>query len=296
MQPVTRREAFAKAGRIMLGAATCSFLPGFGSGCSNRDLDPESVARLASLAQPVEIGRIKLTVVYDNIPHGARLRTDWGFGCLVEGVGPTILFDAGRYDDLIIANLAALHIDLQQIDALVLSHDHPDHVGGALKLAEIRSGIAVHLIHTFPSGFKRALNKHGADVRQVDQPCMIARSCLSTGEMCSFVKNEQALIVLSDQGVIVLTGCAHPGIVDIVARARSIFNQEVLLVAGGFHLSMDDASSIRKKALRLKELGVRFVAPSHCTGSEAIKIFAEVFGNKFIESGAGRVITAVDLV
>ena len=76
MQPVTRREAFAKAGRIMLGAATCSLLPGLGAGCSNRDLDPESAARLASQAQPVAIGRIKLTVVYDNIPHKVRLRTD----------------------------------------------------------------------------------------------------------------------------------------------------------------------------------------------------------------------------
>ena len=58
---------------------------------------------------------------------------------------------------------------------------------------------------------------------------------------------------------------------------------------------MDNAASIRKKAVRLKQLGVRHVAPSHCTGSEAMRILADAFGERFIASGAGRVITADDL-
>ncbi len=78
-------------------------------------------------------------------------------------------------------------------------------------------------------------------------------------------------------------------------NAIKITNQNVLLVSGGFHLVMDDGSSIRKKAMRLKELGVRHVAPSHCSGGEAMKIFAGVYGDRFLHSGAGRTITANDI-
>jgi 7,8-dihydropterin-6-yl-methyl-4-(beta-D-ribofuranosyl)aminobenzene 5'-phosphate synthase len=84
-------------------------------------------------------------------------------------------------------------------------------------------------------------------------------------------------------------------VVEIVERAKLLTGSDVLLVAGGFHLLMDDAASIRKKASRLKALGVRFVAPSHCTGAEAIKILAETFASRFIHSGVGRTINGGDL-
>lgn len=103
------------------------------------------------------------------------------------------------------------------------------------------------------------------------------------------------MIIPTDRGSIILTGCAHPGVVDIVEQTKAITKQDIVLVAGGFHLLRDDASSIRRKAEKLRELGIRNIAPSHCSGSEAIGILAEVFGNQFIESGVGRVITAPDL-
>jgi 7,8-dihydropterin-6-yl-methyl-4-(beta-D-ribofuranosyl)aminobenzene 5'-phosphate synthase len=159
----------------------------------------------------------------------------------------------------------------------------------------MRNDISLALVKSFPWGFKKAVKKYGADVKEIDFPSVVSKNCLSTGEMRSVVKNEHGLIILTDEGSIILTGCAHPGVVEIVEQTKTITDQEVLLVAGGFHLLMDDAASIRKKALRLKELGVRHVAPTHCTGGEAMKLFAEVYGDRFIDSGVGRIITAADL-
>jgi len=296
MHAVTRREALARSGRFLLSAAACSLAPGLTTGCSNREVDPEIVSRVIQNVQEASIDNIRLTVVYDNVPCHKGLRNDWGFACLVEGLDKTLIFDSGRFDDIFMANLATLNIDPQQIDLLFLSHDHPDHIGGSLKLLEANSRLQVALVKAFPAGFKRLVTSAGATLVAVDRPQGVSRHCLSTGEMRSVVKDEHALVLPTDKGLIIVTGCAHPGVVEIVERTIAITKQEVLLLAGGFHLLMDTAASIREKASRLRELGVKYVAPSHCTGGEAIKIIAEVYGEKFIGSGVGRVIAADNLV
>jgi 7,8-dihydropterin-6-yl-methyl-4-(beta-D-ribofuranosyl)aminobenzene 5'-phosphate synthase len=290
MEPLTRREALQQGGRFLVGAATCTLAPGLSAGCSSREVDPKVAATVMQDMQDADIADLRLTIIYDNVPHRDNLRNDWGFSCLIEGLDRTILFDAGRYDDIFISNLDKLGIDPMKIDALFLSHDHPDHIGGTLKLLEIKNELQVSLVQSFPSGFKKAVTRTGAALASVDQPRKISRHCLSTGEMSSVVKNEHALVILTGAGSIVITGCAHPGVVDIVERAKAITGRDVLLLAGGCHLLMDDAGSIRKKVSRIEELGVRYVAPSHCTGIAAIEIFAEVYGEHFIDSGVGRVI------
>ena len=290
MKSITRREAIKRGSRFMLGMAAGTLCPTLMSGCSRQEVDAETVAHLARNAQKAKSDELRLTVVYDNVPHDQRLRTDWGFCCLIEGLDRTLLFDAGRYDSILMPNLHRLGIDPQRIDEVFISHDHPDHVGAVLDLTALRPGINVTLGGSFSEGFTRLVKSSGASVTVVDQPCRVSGSCLSTGEMKSFVKNEQALVILTDRGSIVLTGCAHPGVVEIVERARMIAKQDILLLIGGFHLLMDDAASIRKKAARLEALEVRYVAPTHCSGGEARTLFADRFGDRFIQSGVGRVL------
>ena len=295
MKFITRRQALKKGGLYLLGTAAFTAFPGFGIGCSQSGVDQEKASVLMQDIRKAPAHGIRLTVVYDNVPYRKGVRTDWGYSCLVEGLDKTILFDTGRYDDLLMANLSQLEIAPKQIDALFISHDHPDHVGGAMAVLNARPAVDVALIESFPSGFKNAIEKRGGSAREIGPPRTISNNCLSTGEMRSWVRNEHALIIPTDQGSIILTGCAHPGIVEIVELAKAVTQEDVLLVAGGFHLLMDHASSIRKKTARLKQLGVKHVAPSHCTGSEAIGILAEGFSDRFIQSGAGRIVTADDL-
>lgn len=295
MKSITRREAIKKSGLFILGTAACATFPGLGSGCSQDEMNPEKVRDLVSGTGKAAIDDIRLTVVYDNVPYRKGLLTDWGFSCLVEGLDQIMLFDTGRYGDLLMTNLSKLQIAPRHIDTIFLSHDHPDHTGGVMTLLQSRPDTDVALVESFPSGFKKALGKQGATAIEIKHPCKLSNNCLSTGQMRSWVRNEHALIILTNRGAIILTGCAHPGVVETVERTKALTHQDVLLVMGGFHLLMDGSSSIRKKAARLKQLGVQHVAPSHCTGSEAMGILAEAFGHRFIESGAGRVVTGDDL-
>lgn len=294
MKVITRRQAIKEGSRFFMGATVGAILPIFLYGCSNQEPSKNVITNLTQKTENADLGNINLTVIYDNVNYNKELRTDWGFACLVEGLDKIILFDAGRFDDTFMSNMSKLKIDPHQIDELFISHDHPDHIGGVMKFLEIRPKINVALVKSFRSGFKKALRKLGADITEISQPSIVTKNCLSAGEMKSFVKNEHALVIRTDKGSIILTGCAHPGIVEIVERTKKITNDEVLLVMGGFHLLMDSGASIRKKAMQLKELGVQYVAPTHCSGEEARQIFAEIYGDRFLDSGVGRIITAND--
>jgi 7,8-dihydropterin-6-yl-methyl-4-(beta-D-ribofuranosyl)aminobenzene 5'-phosphate synthase len=295
MPSINRRDAIKKGGRLLMGLGLGTCIPAMLCGCSDQEVSQKSIANLMKGSQIADAGKLKLTVLYDNVSHAEGLHADWGFACLVEGLDKTILFDTGRYANILMSNMETLGIDPRSVDEVVLSHDHPDHIGGTIKLIESRPEVKITLVKSFGSGFKNALKKYGARICEVDSPHRVTNSVLTTGEMKDFVRNEHSLIILTSMGSVVLTGCAHPGVVDIVQRAKLISRQEVLLVAGGFHLLRDYGSSLRHIVQQLKDLGVRHVAPSHCTGSEAGALFAAVFGKGFIDSGVGRIIRAADL-
>ena len=100
---------------------------------------------------------------------------------------------------------------------------------------------------------------------------------------------EQFLVLDTTEGLVVVTGCAHPGIVEIVKKARLIFFKDVYLVLGGFHLLDLSDSKIQEKIQQLKDLGVRRVGASHCTGDKAIELFKQEFGDNFVKIGVGRI-------
>jgi len=106
---------------------------------------------------------------------------------------------------------------------------------------------------------------------------------------------EQSLAVHTPEGLVLLTGCAHPGVENIVANARTLTGGDVLLVAGGFHLRSASPTEIDAVVAALVNLGVRHVAPSHCTGDGARQVFATTFGDRYHPSGVGTVLNLADL-
>ena len=107
---------------------------------------------------------------------------------------------------------------------------------------------------------------------------------------------EQSLIVNTSQGLIVITGCSHPGIVNVLKRAKMIVNRKVYLVFGGFHLKENSDEEIMEIVSDLKDLGVLKVGPTHCTGDKAIELFKKEYGDDFVQMGVGRVIEANRLI
>jgi len=232
-------------------------------------------------------GGLTLSVIYDNNPYDPRLSTAWGFSCLIEGAGLKVLFDTGGDGPLLLSNMEALGLRAEGIEAVVLSHIHGDHTGGLQVLLRRLQGVTLYLPQSFPQGFKDRVRLHGARVREVRGPLEICPGVYSTGEMGRGLK-EQALLLRTRVGTILITGCAHPGVVQMVARARELTGGPISLVMGGFHLLGLPQAEVREIARALRGLGVCCVGPCHCSGQEARRVFREEFGPRFIEVGVGR--------
>ncbi len=232
-------------------------------------------------------GDLTISVIYDNNRYDPRLSTAWGFSCLIEGAELNILFDTGGDGSILLSNMEALGLKVEAIEVVVLSHIHGDHTGGLQTLLRRLQGVTLYLPQSFPQGFKDRVRLHGARVKEVRGPVEICPGIYSTGEMGQGLK-EQALLLRTRAGAILITGCAHPGIVQMVARAKELADGPISLVMGGFHLFGLSQAEVREIARALKGLGVCCVGPCHCSGQEAKKVFREEFGPRFIEVGVGR--------
>jgi uncharacterized protein YijF (DUF1287 family)/metal-dependent hydrolase (beta-lactamase superfamily II) len=236
---------------------------------------------------------VTLTIVYDNNgpvadaePTDPPLRTGWGFACLVETDETALLFDTGGDGGALVNNLDALGIDAAAIDILVLSHEHWDHTDGLEALLETGAQPTAYVPQSFSAGFRDGLAAR-VPVVEVTGPAEIAPGIRTTGEMGSAII-EQSLVIETSEGLVVITGCAHPGIVGIVSAAAE--GGDIGLVIGGFHLKDDSATEIDEVIADLQALGVKRVAPTHCTGDEARERFRAVFGDGFVPVGVGSVV------
>jgi 7,8-dihydropterin-6-yl-methyl-4-(beta-D-ribofuranosyl)aminobenzene 5'-phosphate synthase len=124
----------------------------------------------------------------------------------------------------------------------------------------------------------------------------ISEDIFTTGEMGHNIP-EQALVIKTDQGLLVITGCAHPGIVEILARVREQFDEPVHLVLGGFHLRSKSKVEIDSILRDLRRLGIEKVGPCHCSGDLAIAMFAAEYRENFTQVGVGKIlqVNATDL-
>jgi 7,8-dihydropterin-6-yl-methyl-4-(beta-D-ribofuranosyl)aminobenzene 5'-phosphate synthase len=232
---------------------------------------------------------IKITVLYDNYVHLEGTQADWGFSCLLENNENTILFDTGTNPDILIKNADMLNIDLSQVDIVVISHNHLDHTGGLFKVLEQAKNAKVYLPYSTPDEYVQKIEKTGALSFSEKDSIQICKKFYLTGELGDKIK-EQSLIIDTKNGLVVITGCSHPGIVNIVETAKDKFGKEVYMVLGGFHLLDHSKQMVSEIITELKNLGVKKCGATHCTGDEAIQLFKTSFGDNFFEMGTGQII------
>jgi 7,8-dihydropterin-6-yl-methyl-4-(beta-D-ribofuranosyl)aminobenzene 5'-phosphate synthase len=235
-----------------------------------------------------EVGGLTITILYDNNAYDGRLKTEWGFAALVEYGEHTLLFDSGADGPTLLDNMAHLGFDPRVIEVAVISHDHGDHTGGLEGLLDTGVRPKVYVPAAFPTRFKENVRLH-TELVEVGAPLEILPGVYSTGELGSTIV-EQALVVETQEGIVVITGCAHPGIVSMVRQAQQVAEGKIALVLGGFHLGRANRSQLDRILADFRQSGVKHVAPTHCTGEGAIAPFAEAYGADYIQAGAGRVI------
>jgi len=232
---------------------------------------------------------IKITIVYDNYEFDERLKTGWGFSCLVELEDKKILFDTGGDSPTLLNNMEKLKMHSREIDIVVLSHIHGDHTGGLTGILEKNHDFIVYSPKSFPSTFKDTVKSYGATSVDVDDPTKIIDGVYTTGEMGTWIK-EQSMIIKTDKGLVVITGCAHPGIVNIVRKAKEITKEDLYLVTGGFHLGSASDADLTQIINAFRGLDVKKVGPCHCSGDRCRELFEEEYKDDFIEVGVGKII------
>jgi 7,8-dihydropterin-6-yl-methyl-4-(beta-D-ribofuranosyl)aminobenzene 5'-phosphate synthase len=208
----------------------------------------------------------RITIIYDNTAWQKSLPADWGFACLVETFEKTILFDTGAKGPLLLNNMQALQIDPHAIDAVFISHNHWDHTGGLIDFLKVNP-VSVYLPDSCPQ------NGTPPKCVRVSAPLEIYPGIYSTGELHGI---EQSLVIREGNGVVVVAGCAHPGVKAILAAAASFGRVRALV--GGLH-GFDDFPLIAN---------LETVCPTHCT--RHIQKIATRFPDTFISGGTGRIL------
>ena len=233
---------------------------------------------------------IRITIIYDNNPLVEGLQTDWGFSCLVE-VGETrLLFDTGDDGNILLSNMSKLKINPKDIDLVFLSHFHHDHTGGLSDFLKINPEVTVYYPQSFPDQLTELINKSGAKSVSIFSFQELQQNIFSLGEISGAIP-EQSLAIRSNRGIVVITGCAHPGIVKILQGAKEQFPDEKIYIAlGGFHLHNQNEKDISKKVNEIMKMEIISVGPCHCSGDLARNIFKEVYKENLIELGVGKVI------
>jgi 7,8-dihydropterin-6-yl-methyl-4-(beta-D-ribofuranosyl)aminobenzene 5'-phosphate synthase len=233
-----------------------------------------------------QIKPLTIWIIYDNNPYDSHLKPEWGFSCFIQGTEKTVLFDTGGDGTTLLSNMEKLKIKPEQVDLIFLSHIHSDHTGGLLELLKKNNKVKVFLPQSFPFRFKKDIKNSGAQYIEIKEPIEICKDVFSTGELGLSIK-EQSLLIKTEKGLLVITGCAHPGIVEIVKKAKKLLNEDIYLVLGGFHLLNSSEKKIKETVLEFEKLGVKKVAPCHCSGKLCQNIFEEVYKQNFIKLGVG---------
>lgn len=237
---------------------------------------------------------IKITIIYDNNPAVVGLQHGWGFSCLLEFNNKKIIFDTGGDKEAFFHNIQKLNIELNRITDIVFSHQHWDHTAGFAQVVKsLGDACKIYIPFKFDTKLLSQIpkNKHLNLVKDVveieDDTFLIALKGRSCDIKECFSVYEQSLIINRPTGSLVLTGCAHPGIKNILKAVDKRLSKNIDWVIGGFHLHRSFNRTIGSVVDEFNSLGVQHVAPCHCTGQKSVDSFKENFINETHEIGTG---------
>ena len=211
--------------------------------------------------------KVKIRILCDNESNIDGADSDWGFSCLVEAYGRKILFDTGGSGSILLKNAEVLGVDLKTVQDVFISHVHFDHIGGLSAILDVHNEINLFAPSTLRGVF------HANNVIYNDKPTELYKYFYTSGLLNDI---EQSLAVETDKGLIIIVGCSHPGVEQIL-QVFSKYGKPYILI-GGLH-GFKDFEVIND---------LSNVCPTHC--SQYISEIKKIYPNKFIEGGVGTII------
>ncbi len=211
------------------------------------------------------VDSVKITVLIDNYPNGS-LNAPWGLSILVELPDLTILFDTGPDPDALRENAETLGINLNQLDLVVISHGHSDHVQGFSYIAEQTPNITVFVPKYMSAYPKQLIIRLNVTMVEIDSTSLIRDDIVIIGGLYDPI-NEQALAInVNGLGFIIFVGCSHPGIFNIVQKAIDDLGIQPYAVIGGFHLIEEEIGAITDLVDEVLSMNLTKLCPTHCSG------------------------------
>lgn len=225
---------------------------------------------------------MKITIIYDDkITKDIKgLKAGWGFSCFIQTKEKNILFDTGWDGDILISNMKLLGINPKDIDLVVISHSHWDHSGGLAQLLNLNPNLKTYIPHSFSEHLKGEIKKR-SDLYEISESIEICPKVYTTGEIEGSLLigktrisiKEQSLIFSTAKGLVVITGCAHSGISNILKSAKKLGKTYALI--GGFH-DFEEYNLLKNISL---------IVPTHCTVNK--KKIMSLFPDNCLKGGVG---------
>jgi 7,8-dihydropterin-6-yl-methyl-4-(beta-D-ribofuranosyl)aminobenzene 5'-phosphate synthase len=251
---------------------------------------------------------IRVTVLVENTAEQTGLLAEHGLAIWVEGPSRRVLFDTGQSTVALTHNADVLDIDLSCVDVIALSHGHYDHTGGlaAVLAAAPGAGVVIHpqaratrysqhadgrvVAVGMPANVQAALDAHAGIVRYERATFGLGDGVWLTGVVprthasehgtdgffldkdCTqpdALEDDQSLFFDTRDGVVVLLGCAHSGVVNTLTHIRALTDRPLAAAIGGMHLRDGNTSTLRPAIDTLRRLTPRLLVPLHCTSFAA---------------------------
>ena len=269
----------------------------------------------------------RITILYDAFTDKTELTSDWGYAALAEFEGKRILFDTGNNAAVFEASVKRLRIDLTRLDLVVISHRHGDHTSGLRYVLSVSPRVPVYapadesfqyvtpaafLTQSADANLPSKMRYFGGKVPSSPPshgnawPGVQFRHVVGMQEITPKIRlvgtlsetpgfrdmPEVSLVLDTARGPIVVVGCSHPGIENILSNVtQQTHRAEVFEVIGGMHLLLSTPAQIDHVVSELVDrYHVQRVAPGHCTGEHVFAVFEKRFGKEYLYAGVGEVV------
>jgi len=251
---------------------------------------------------------MKIYILVEDTKKESRFEAEHGLSAYFEKDGKKFLFDLGQ-SGMFLRNAGKMGLDLSDVDYLIFSHGHYDHTGGLPALPKTsKLKIVAHPDCLLPKyhdkryiGIPAGIDNKIFNLK--DKPFKLTEHVWFLGEIPGnreknlgnqvkdgikskdFLLDDSALVIIEENRLVIISGCAHSGIANIARYAKNLFPKKELTIIGGFHMLNHSDEQIQKTIKDLKKLNVIKVYPGHCTGNVAIKALLSIFKGERIHSG-----------
>ncbi|HEV2386921.1 MAG TPA: MBL fold metallo-hydrolase [Candidatus Acidoferrales bacterium] len=267
----------------------------------------------------------RVTILYDAFGKAPAMTKAWGYSALVESGGKRILFDTGGNAEILEHNVKALGVDLGRLDFVVLSHRHSDHISGLNYLLRVNPTVRIYTSAEpwgpfgwgVPNSFYRKNESLPANMRYFDGNAPATLTASAPWPQANFVRvdvpteiapgifliptisqvtgtlelREISMAIRSPQGLIIVAGCSHAGVQEVLEAAAKV-DAHIRILFGGLHLMGASDAEVQRIAAALHDRWkVNYVAVGHCTGEPAFAALQETFGDHYLYAGLGSVVS-----